>query len=270
MVVTGSECSRVSSVNSAWDNGSRELEMELLHFLRWPLRYTERIAQIRRVDGLWQLSSRVLHKLAAPVVDWGGITFFERALDSDSPGPAHADFIVREMTPADADVLQTGRDPSQSCDEALRRFRRGDRVFAAIDAKGTCVHTRWVSTSPTVIPEVEREIIPGPRQAYFYNGYTRPDSRGRGIDGFVRNLIFATLRAEGFTAVYSYVRSDNPAGLRAASRWQRPVGHVSYLRLGRGRLFVSRTRQSTFPPLAKRSTGRADLPEAETRPNLAA
>ncbi len=229
--------------------------MEILRFPRWPLRYSDRIAQIRRDEGLRQLSSRVLRKLAAPVVDWGGITFFERVLDADSPAPGHAAFTVREVTPAEAQVLESGRDPSQSCDEALRRFRRGDRAFAAIDENGTCVHTRWVTTIPTVIPEIEREIIPGPGQAYFYNGYTRPDSRGRGVDGLVRNLIFSTLRGEGFTAVYSYVRSDNPAGLRAASRWQRPVGSITYLRIVRGRSIVSRTSQTTFPPLARRATG---------------
>jgi len=225
--------------------------MELLRFPRWPLRYTDRIAQIRRDEGLRQLSSRVLRKLAAPVADWGGVIFFERVLNSDSASRGHAEFTVREVMPAEAGVLEAGRDPSQTCDEALRRFCRGDRVFAAMDANGTCVHTRWVTTSPTLIPEIEREISPGPGQAYFYNGYTRPESRGRGIDGLVRNLIFSTLRSEGFTSVYSYVRSDNPAGLRAASRWQRRVGTVSYLRLARGRSFVFRSRQSTFPPLSK-------------------
>jgi len=241
--------------------------MELIRFSRWPLHYAERIAQIRRDEGLRRLPSRVVHKLAAPVAEWGEIIFFERRLDSDSPAPGHADFSVREVTLAEADCLEAGRDPSQSCHEALRRFCRGDRAFAAIDANGICLHTRWVTTSPTWIPEIEREIIPGPGQAYFYNGYTRPDSRGRGIDGLVRSLIFSTLRSEGFTAVYSYVRRDNPAGLRAASRWQRPVGNVSYIRIARGQLFLSQTEQSAYPLLSTRSTSHAELPEVETHPH---
>jgi ribosomal protein S18 acetylase RimI-like enzyme len=243
--------------------------MELIRFPRWPLRYTGRIAQIHRDEGLLRLSSRVLHKFAAPAVDWGEVVFFERVLDSDSPAPGHTDFTLREVTPWEGDVLEAGLDPSQPRDEASRRFGRGDRAFAAFEANGTCVHTRWVTTAPTVIPEVGRAIIPGPGQAYFYNGYTRPESRSQGIDGLVRSLIFSTLRSEGFTAVYSYVRSDNPAGLRAASRWQRRVGHVRYIRIVRGRSFVSGARQSTFPPLSKRSTGYAGLPEAETYPNQA-
>lgn len=240
--------------------------MELLRSPRWPFRYRDRIAQIRRDEGLRHLSSRILHKLAAPVAEWGSITFFERVLASDSVLRGHAEFTVREVAPAEAGLLEAGRDPSQSCDEALCRFRRGDRAFAAMDAHGSCVHTRWVTTLPTVIPEIDRAIVPGPGQAYVYNAYTRPDSRGRGIDGLVRNLIFSTLRSEGFTAVYSYVRSDNPAGRRAASRWQRPVGHVRYIRIAHGSPFVFRARQSTFPPLAKRSAG-ARSPEAESRLN---
>jgi hypothetical protein len=39
-----------------------------------------------------------------------------------------------------------------------------------------------------------------------YDGHTRSDVRGRGIDGMVRCSIFGILRQSGFERVYSYVR----------------------------------------------------------------
>jgi hypothetical protein len=62
-----------------------------------------------------------------------------------------------------------------------------------------------------------------------YDGYSKPGYRGRGIDGAVRNFIFETLKSQGFDNVYSYVRSDNPVGIRAARRWQKQLGRVWYV-----------------------------------------
>lgn len=42
---------------------------------------------------------------------------------------------------------------------------------------------RWITTTRGYIPEIDRDVELAPRQAYFYNGHTRPDMRGRGIDG---------------------------------------------------------------------------------------
>jgi ubiquinone/menaquinone biosynthesis C-methylase UbiE len=233
--------------------------MGLVRFPAWPARYTGRAAEIRREEGLLSLSSRILHKLVGSVVDWGGITFFERTLDVECSLPQPA-ITVREVRAPEVAALKDGLDPTQPLEEITCRFQRGDRAFAAVDGDGAGVHTRWLTTSRAYIPEIDREIVLGRHQAYFYNGYTRPDRRRRGIDGLVRSLIFATLRPEGITAVYSYVRRDNPVGLRAAARWQRPVGTVWYVRIGRSRRFVFGARQSAFPALIR--TGRSEPTDA--------
>jgi ubiquinone/menaquinone biosynthesis C-methylase UbiE len=82
------------------------------------------------------------------------------------------------------------------------------------------------------------DFVPEPGAAYFYDGYTRPDARRRGIDAAVRAAIFEALRALGRSRVYSYVRDDNPVGNRAAGRCQQVVATVRYVRFVAGRPLV--------------------------------
>ena len=197
----------------------------------------EKTAAAHRDRGLRGVASRIFHRAAAPIVKWGAITFFERALDGLAAGsgyPAASGVFIRQLMESDLERMLDGGDPDQDSGTLERRFRRGDRAFGAIDTTGRICHVRWVSATRVHIPEIDRDIVLHPRQAYFYNAYTRRDARRRGIDGLVRLAIFETLRSEGFTSVCSYVRTDNAAGLRAASRWQHPGGTMRYITV-RGR-----------------------------------
>jgi SAM-dependent methyltransferase len=231
----------------------------------------EKTSAIRRERGVGGLADRALRKLARPVVTWGGLRFFERSLDVDRdtpldepaaddsaasvtrPSPAPG-FYAREFSASDLDALGTGGDPEQTAPALVERFRRGDRAFGAVDAAGRVCHVRWVSTSRVHIPEIGRDIVLGPGTAYFYNGYTRPDARRRGVDALVRHCIFDTLRREGVRKVCSYVRLDNHAGLRAAARVQQAIGGVRYLTAGRFRPIVWRADGAPLPVLASPRT----------------
>jgi SAM-dependent methyltransferase/ribosomal protein S18 acetylase RimI-like enzyme len=253
----------------------------------------EKTAAAHREYGLGGVASRVCHRAAAPIVKWGGISFFKRRLDGTvapaSPSPAGV--FIRQLSISELDAILEGGDPDQDALALAERFRRGERAFGAIDATGRLCHVRWVSTGRVHIPEIHRDILLRPGEAYFYNGYTRPDARRRGIDSLVRHAIFDVLRSEGFTTACSYVRGDNPAGLRAASRWQRPAGTVRYVTLHRCKPLLIGTSTTGLPeltepagtrevqtarveawrawftswigePLSKRSTGCAALNEA--------
>jgi hypothetical protein len=191
----------------------------------------DKTAAICRESGFSGLAARACHRLTAPFVKWGGITFFERRLEVPDPqaGKTLPGVAIRQLGPWEVDALLRGGDPTQSTSDLAERFMRGDRAFGAIDATGRICHVRWVSTRRVHIPEIDRDILLRPGHAYCYNAYTRADARKRGIDGAVRNFVFKTLQEEGFRTVYSYVRLDNPDGLRAASRWQRPIGTVRYI-----------------------------------------
>jgi ribosomal protein S18 acetylase RimI-like enzyme len=222
----------------------------LERILSWSA-YPEKAAQICNEKGVGVLVSRALHKLAWPMIEWGGITFFERDLTSFVVGvdPPRG-ILLHEATLADIESVTTGIDPTRRIEAIVDRFRRGDRAFVAMDSSGKAAHVRWV-TSRAYVPEVGRDIVLSTHEAYFYDGYTRPELRRRGIDAAVRCFIFRQLQAEGYTKAYSYVRHDNHAGLRATARWQRPVGSLGYIRVGPLGPRVVSTRGSSLPRLIK-------------------
>ena len=105
-------------------------------------------------------------------------------------------------------------------------------------------------------------IRPRPGEAYFYDGYTRPEARGGGLDGIVRCFIFDMLRADRFRRVYSYVRGDNKPGLRAAARWQVCVGELWFLRIRGCPAWVIRRRDAGATDDSGRS--RPEWPEVRS------
>ena len=191
-------------------------------------------AAVRR-DGLGRTLRRALRRLAAPLVDTGTLVFFVRDLEEPLPeAPGSAGYRAREAHPAEAEAVRDGSDPGRSVDSIRERFRRGNLCFVAVGPRGEVGHTRWVTAAPAHVPELRRNLLPAPGDAYFYDGYTHPDARRLGLDGVIRCAIFRALRERGYRRAVSYVRADNPAGLRAAERWQRPAGRIRYLSLAGG------------------------------------
>jgi SAM-dependent methyltransferase len=194
--------------------------------------------RIAEREGLRALAQRFLRRASSATVEVSKVHFFARDLDAGLPAGTPAAGIVREGTLPDLDRHREGFDPTQSPASLRERVRRGHRFMIALAADGTATHTRWLTTRSAHVPEIGLDVALGPGEAYFYNGYTRPEHRARGFDGLARAHIFEVLRAEGCHRVYSYVRDDNRDGLRAARRWQEPVGAIRYVKVRGLRPFV--------------------------------
>jgi SAM-dependent methyltransferase/ribosomal protein S18 acetylase RimI-like enzyme len=192
----------------------------------------DRVRGIVRTEGYGALLRRIVRRGVAPIVQISTIHFFVRELGENiaSPSPVPGVF-VRDGELSDLSTHAEGFDPSQSRESLTERLKKGHRFVIAITADGSAAHTRWLSTRSAHVPEIGLDVALGPGEAYFYNGYTRPDCRIRGIDGLVRSYIFERLQADGFRRVYSYVRGNNRAGMKAATRWQEPAGGLRSLRL---------------------------------------
>ncbi len=193
-----------------------------------------RVVRLWRADGSARLASIALRLAVSPLLEYGRIVFFVRDLTVSSGWPdasKSSGFEIRAAQPSDlSELISAGRpDPAL----AEMRFGRGDQCVVVTDTRGRVLHNRWVTVMPTPIPEILRDIVPRRDEAYFYDGYTRPDARGLGLDGAVRSFIFDTLRAARFTRAYSYVRGNNRPGLRAACRWQTCVGELWFVRVRR-------------------------------------
>ncbi len=177
--------------------------------------------------------ARGLRRAAAPLAGIGSVDLFARDLGAPLPAAAPPEgWRVREASPAELDEVRRGSDPERPPGTLRERFRRGDLCFVVVDEAGRAVHSRWATADAAWIPELRRHLILAPGDAYFYDGYTRPEARRRGVDAAMRCALFRALAERGHRRAVSYVRADNPAGLRAARRWQEPLGRVRCLRLG--------------------------------------
>jgi SAM-dependent methyltransferase len=217
-----------------------------------------------RASSRDSLLVRVVRRGIRTFVRWGSVTFFVRQLD-ESVAAGAADAAVREVSEIDLGWIADGANPSQSADVLRRRFRRGDRCFAAVDAAGRAAHVRWVTAGRALIPELGLDVVMRGGEAYFYDGYTRPDARGQGVDGRVRNEIFRVFKARGYARVWSYVRSDNPTGLRAAAKWQQMAGRLAYFTICGVRTFVGASDGGQHPPLRPHASDDADARVAAWR-----
>lgn len=213
--------------------------------------YSRQLQTAFRDGGSGHVAFSIARKILWPICHAGYIVFFERDLASYVSGPPNvASVRLTLLNRCDCALLAFSRpDDSRVVARATERFDKGDQCFVALAENNDVAHSRWVSTNDTTIPELRMKTRPRQKQAYMYDGYSKPEYRGRGIDGAIRNFIFQTLKSQGIENVYSYVRSDNPVGIRAARRWQTQLGRVWYLQVHEEAPFVFGIRQKKLPVL---------------------
>ena len=194
--------------------------------------YSRQVQTAYRDGGPGHVAFSVAKKLLWPVCQFGYLMFFEKDVAAYTVNAAKSSPVrLTLLEPREAGLLAFSRPGTADIvRRANERFEKGDQCFVAIAPDNQIAHSRWVSTNDTYVPELEMSTRPRDKQAYLYDGYTKPEFRGRGINGAIRNFIFDTLKSQGIENAYSYVRSDNPVGIRAAARWQDQIGRVWYLR----------------------------------------
>jgi len=215
--------------------------------------YSYQVETALRRGGASYVVCCVAKKVFCPFCHAGYVMFFGRDLANYSRTAPNAPSIrLTLLTERDVSLLAFSRpDDPRVVERAIERFNKGDQCFVALTSNNDVAHSRWVSGKDSYIPELQMNTRPHPKQAYMYDGYSKPEYRGHGIDGSIRNFIFETLKSQGVESVYSYVRSDNPVGIRAAARWQTPLGRVWYLRLRDADPFVFGLRQTRLPTLLR-------------------
>lgn len=221
----------------------------------------DRVSAALDQGGVPQLLRRGLNRLTSPWVEFGSVTFFRRRLDR---GPevarARSGLSVLHASLDDVALVLEVSDPRRTPGMVQERLRRGDLCFLALDSAGSPVHSGWATTHGARVPELERDVVLRWDEAYLYDAFTPPMRRGHGAFGFVLDHLFAALQERGARAVYSYVRSDDPRGQRAACVRLRPVGTLAYIRLyGRAPLVYGRSR-SAMPTLVRGAVENAHSP----------
>jgi ribosomal protein S18 acetylase RimI-like enzyme len=172
------------------------------------------------------LLSRGLRKAVRPLFNIGSLVFIECDLlepmteRRDVPG-----IVVREATIDDAPLFQDR-------ETFVERLSSGHRCFMGIEeTTGKLTNYRWVQTSATYIPELQRYLLLKPGEVYIYDLKTLPEFRRRGIDAFTRHWIYTHLRDEGYTKVLAYIHGDNAPSLKASRILLKPIARIWYIQL---------------------------------------
>jgi hypothetical protein len=113
------------------------------------------------------------------------------------------------------------------------RLSRGARPYLLRDAATLRpLHVRWSTDQPEVLPECGLWLCPDVAETYFFDAFTVPDARGRGLSGHVRRLMAAELRREGVRRAFWYVLDRNLPSLRSVPREAVQAQAVPFLRMG--------------------------------------
>jgi hypothetical protein len=111
---------------------------------------------------------------------------------------------------------------------------KGDKCYALFDGD-TIMSYGWYSTRPTRLTEVPGEptLHFDPAYAYMYNGFTRPEYRGRRLHAVGMAAALDELTDAGLSGLVTYVVSSNFASLKSCHRMgYETFGHLIMFGIG--------------------------------------
>ena len=195
------------------------------------LRATSRASQLLNEFGFRATIGLAFKKLVSPVARVGSVYLMECDLVKGLPKVKTVPGIIaREAFQEDLDLFDGIENGMEKKRDAIERFKRGDRWFVGIDsANGKLATFRWVTTTWELIPELERNILPKPGQAFVYALYTSPEYRRRGIDSYTRQYTYDLLHREaGINTVLATIFAENTVSMKAGRKFLRKVGRIWY------------------------------------------
>jgi hypothetical protein len=112
--------------------------------------------------------------------------------------------------------------------------RKGDRCYVLCEGDALMSYG-WYSTWPTRLTEMPGHAVLhfDPAYAYMYNGFTRPEYRGRRLHAIGMAAALAECTKDGLKGLLSYVVSSNFASLKSCERMgYETFGHLVMVKVG--------------------------------------
>ena len=173
-----------------------------------------RVINRARSRGAREAGSAVRGGLKAAVRSEGRLLFLVR--NAGGPTEARADLAFREATSADG--RRYARDiGTDSAGTFRQRLSPWTKCFVVEDGV-RFLHASWVTTARAWTSEIKAFISPPVGDAYVYESFTRPETRGRGIYPFALTSICAALADQRVARVWVGVEADNVASIRAIGK----------------------------------------------------
>jgi ribosomal protein S18 acetylase RimI-like enzyme len=211
--------------------------------------------RLYRNGGSKAVVALTLKRLIRPIATVGSMYFLERHLNVPMPQLQPMNGIdVREGTLSDVPLLNAMENAGPRKDQAVQRLKQGDRWFIGIEKpSGKLTNYRWVSLTRGFIPELNRDLVLKPGEAYVYDLETLPEFRRRGIEGITRQFTYNTLLNNyGVQRIVVYILADNRASLQAGRQYLTAITRVWFMRV-RGRVFTYAPQNTRMPALAPSS-----------------
>lgn len=204
----------------------------------WPT-----IQKVYRERGISGVAAQTFKKIVRPVARAGSMYFLQRDLRLPMPPlEPNLTLVAREGTLSDVHLLDAMPNPERHKRQAIERLMGGDHWFIGIDkSTGKLANHRWVSLRRAFIPELNRDLIVRPSQAYVYDLETTPEFRRRGIEATTRQFTYDVLHQQyGVNDIVAYILGDNYASLRAARHYLTIICRVWFIRIGQSIYMFSR------------------------------
>jgi SAM-dependent methyltransferase/RimJ/RimL family protein N-acetyltransferase len=164
--------------------------------------------------------------------------YFERSLSDAIPPVRPLPGITVEELPPERWGEWQQLHPGTSREEISGRLRRGDRCFIA-SARGRIVYAGWIAHEIAWCEVLGVEIPLARNAVYFYESFTLPEMRGRGLAPETAKVLLELLRQAGLQSVVAVVDAENHSGLRALEKsGYRPAGWMAVVRLGPWRRLI--------------------------------
>jgi len=205
------------------------------------LRPIFRAQELWRQFGVRATIGLAFKKAVSPVARVGSVYLMECDLTAGLPRVKSAPGIIaREAFLDEIDLLDGIENDLEKKRDAIARFKRGDRWFVGIDsATGKLANFRWMTTAWELVPELERNVVPKPGQAFVYALYTAPKYRRRGVDSFTRQYTYDLLyRTAGIHTVLATIFAENTVSMKAGKKFLKKVARIWYFSVLGGRTHV--------------------------------
>jgi CelD/BcsL family acetyltransferase involved in cellulose biosynthesis/ribosomal protein S18 acetylase RimI-like enzyme len=199
---------------------------------------------LKAFDRLREAAPDVVKRSMARVATYATLHLYRGELftrDVREPG----DLAIRLFARADFDALgETGREEfcrrlDLSPGYCRQKWDRGDMVVLA-EVAGRPAGIVWCARSSVYVPDIGREVRPGPGECYIHDVYVHPDERGRMVAPAMLDFLARELRSRDVYRAWALIERSNTASTRAFEKAAyASVADVVYARMGlASRLFV--------------------------------
>jgi len=113
-----------------------------------------------------------------------------------------------------------------------QKWARGDTVVLA-EVAGLPAGIAWCARAAVFVPDIGREVKPGPGECYIHDVYVHPDERGRQVAPAMLDFLSRELRSRDVYRGWALIERSNTASTRAFEKAAyASVADVVYARMG--------------------------------------